>query len=51
MIYALEQYRIVSGCIANTERGERMFIDIKKFANEANNHHPENVISNAAIKE
>ena len=49
-IHALEQYRIISGRTANTERGKRMFIDIKTIANEASNHEPENIISNAAIR-
>ena len=50
-IHALEQYRIVSGRTANTERGERMFIDIKTIANEASNHQQKKkIISNAAIR-
>ena len=50
MIHAREQYRIVSGSTANTEREEAIFTNIKKFANETSNHQPENIISNAVIR-
>ena len=50
MIHAREQYRIVSGRTANTEREEAMFTNIKTFANETSNHQPENIISNAVIR-
>ena len=50
MIHAREQYRILSGRTANTEREEAMFTDIKNFANETSNHQSENIISNAVIR-
>ena len=45
-----EQYRILSGRLANTEKEEATFNFIKKATKLTANHHPANVIANAGSK-
>ena len=45
-----EQYRILSGRLANTEREEATFNFMKVVTNLTSNHHPSNIIANAIIR-
>ena len=49
-VHARQQYRILSGRTANSEKEEAMFTSIKNNTNLTSNHHPENIISNAIIR-
>ena len=48
--YSPEQYRILSGGLANTEKVEATFNFIKVVTNLTSNHHPSNIIANAIIR-
>ena len=48
--HAPEQFRLFSGRSSNTEKEEATFSTIKKNTNAASNHHPDNVITNAIIR-
>ena len=50
IIHARQQYRIISGRTANTEKEEAMFTTIKNNTNLTSNHHPDNIISNVIIR-
>ena len=50
IIHARQQYRIISGRTANTEKEEAMFTTIKNNTNLTSNHHPYNIISNVIIR-
>ena len=50
MTYAREQYGIVSGRSANSEREEALFTSMKNNTNQTSNHHPNNIISNILIR-
>ena len=50
MKHSPEQYRILSGRLANTEKEEATFNFIKKATKLTANHHPANVIANAGSK-
>ena len=50
MTHAREQYRIVSGRSANSEREEALFTSMKNNTNQTSNHHPNNIISNILIR-
>ena len=45
-----EQYIILSGRLANTEKKEATFNFIKAVTNLISNHHPSNIIANAIIR-
>ena len=48
--HVAEQYRLFSGLSTNTEKEEATFNKIRVFTNHTSNHHPENLILNAAIR-
>ena len=50
MTHAREQYRIVSGRSANSEREEALFTSMKNNTNQTSNHHPNKIISNILIR-
>ena len=49
MTHAREQYRIVSGRSANSEREEALFTSMKNNTNQTSNHHPNNIISKISL--
>ena len=49
MTHAREQYRIVSGRSANSEREEALFTSMKNNTNQTSNHHSNNINSNILI--
>ena len=50
IVHACQQYCIISGRTANTEKEEAMFTTIKNNTNLTSNHHPDNIISNVIIR-
>ena len=48
--HAPDQFRLFSGRASNTEKEEAVFSSLKRFTNNASNHHPDNVITNAFIR-
>ena len=50
MTHAGEQYRIVSGRSANSEREEALFTSMKNNTNQTSNQHSNNIISNILIR-
>ena len=50
MTHAREQYWIVSGRSANSEREEALFTSMKNNTNQTSNHHTNNIISNILIR-
>ena len=47
--HARQQYRIISGCTANSEKEEAMFTTINNSTKLTSNHHPDNVFSNVML--
>lgn len=48
--HSSQQYRIISGRAANTEKEEALFTKLKDDTKLTSNFHPENVVSNAVIR-
>ena len=49
MTHAREQYRIVFGRSANSNREEALFTSMKNNTNQTSNYHPNNIICNILI--
>ena len=47
--HSCEQYQVLSGRSANTEKEEATFNTLKTFTNLTSNHHPQNVIFNSLV--
>ena len=50
MTQAREQYLIVSGRFANSQKEEASFTFMKSNTNQTSNHHPDNIISHNLIR-
>ena len=48
--HSCEQYQVLSGRSANTEKEEATFNTLKTFTSLTSNHHPQNVIFNSLAR-